>query len=71
MASKDTRMSKQGTAGKRKHVTIPQKIEIIRRLESGKSKRGVVASCIIGSLTVYGIKKWKDRLQSLWHQMKV
>jgi hypothetical protein len=31
-------MSKQGTAGK-KHVTlmIPQKLEIIRRLESGTS----------------------------------
>jgi hypothetical protein len=39
MASKDTKMSKQGTAGKRKHVTlmIPQEFEIIRRSESGKS----------------------------------
>jgi hypothetical protein len=31
-------MSKQGTAGKRNHVTlIPQKLEIIRRFESGES----------------------------------
>jgi hypothetical protein len=40
MASKDTKMSKQHTAAKRKHVTliIPQKLEMIRRLESGETK---------------------------------
>jgi hypothetical protein len=40
MASKDPKMSKQGTAGKRKPVTlmIPQKLEIIRRLEVAKAK---------------------------------
>jgi hypothetical protein len=40
MASKDPKVSKQGTAGKKKHVTllIPQKLEIIGRLESGKSQ---------------------------------
>jgi hypothetical protein len=34
-----TPMSKQGNAGKRKHVTltIPQKCEIINRHESGES----------------------------------
>jgi hypothetical protein len=33
------KVSKQSTAGKAKHVTLtaPQKLEIIRRLESGKS----------------------------------
>ena len=33
MASKDPKMSNQGTAGKRKHVTlmVPQKLDIIRR----------------------------------------
>jgi hypothetical protein len=38
MASKDPKMSKQGTAGKGKHgtLTIPQKVQIIR-FESGKS----------------------------------
>jgi len=38
MASKDPKLSKEGTAGKRKHTTstIPQKIEIIRWLESKK-----------------------------------
>jgi hypothetical protein len=39
MASKDPKRREQGTAGMRKHATvmIPQKLEIIRRLESGKS----------------------------------
>jgi hypothetical protein len=39
MASEHAEMSKQGTAGKRKCTTlmIPQKLGIIRRLESGKS----------------------------------
>jgi hypothetical protein len=39
MASDDTKMRKQGTAGKIKHVTstVLQKLEIVRGLESGKS----------------------------------
>jgi len=38
MTSKDPKLSKQGTAGKRKHTTstIPQKLEIIRWLEGNK-----------------------------------
>jgi hypothetical protein len=36
---------------------IPQNLEIIRRLESGKSRREVVASYINESSTVNGIKK--------------
>jgi hypothetical protein len=38
MASKDPKMCKQGTAGNRMHVslTIPQKLEITSKLESGK-----------------------------------
>jgi hypothetical protein len=43
MASKDPKMCKQGTAGNRMHVslTIPQKLQITSRLESGKNqKRG-------------------------------
>jgi hypothetical protein len=64
VASKDPKMSKQGTAGKRKHVTltIPQKTEIIRRPESGTSQREVMASYSIASCTIYDIKKWKDQL---------
>jgi hypothetical protein len=39
MASEYPKMSKQGTAGKRKHVTLTvfQKHEIIRRFENGES----------------------------------
>jgi hypothetical protein len=46
MASKDSQMGKQGTAGKRKHITlmIYQKLEIIWRLESGETQREVMAS---------------------------
>jgi hypothetical protein len=42
MASKHPKVSKQGTDGKRKHVTltIPQKPKIIRRLESDDNQRG-------------------------------
>ena len=49
MASEAPKVSKQGTAGKRKHVTlIPQKPEIIRRLESDDNQREVVTSYNIG-----------------------
>jgi hypothetical protein len=39
MASKVPKRRAKGTAGMRKHATlmIPQKLEIIRRLESNKS----------------------------------
>jgi hypothetical protein len=39
MALKDLKMSKQGTVGKRNHVTlmIPQKVEIIKKLEIGRN----------------------------------
>jgi hypothetical protein len=66
MALKDPQSSKQGTAGKRKHVTlmIPQILEIIRRPESGKSQSVVQAAYNIGSSTIYDIIKQKDLLQS-------
>ena len=50
MTSEDPQMSKEYTADRRKRVTlvIPQKLEIIMRLESGKSCSVVVASCNIG-----------------------
>jgi hypothetical protein len=48
--AKYPKMCKQGTAGKRKHVTltVPQKLEIIRRLENSESQREVMASYDIG-----------------------
>jgi hypothetical protein len=59
MASEDPKMRKQGTAGKRKHVTsmIPQKLEIIRIHESGKSQSVVMATYSLGSSAIYDIKK--------------
>jgi hypothetical protein len=44
MASEDPKMSTQCVVGKRQHITlmIPQNLEVIRRLESGKSQNVVV-----------------------------
>jgi len=51
MASENPDMSNQGTAGKRKHVTlmVSQKLEIIRSLECHEGQREVTASYYIGS----------------------
>jgi len=61
MASEVPKVNKQGTADKRKHVTImiPQKLQIIRRLESSKC-------CGMIHLIINHIwyKKWKDQLQT-------
>ncbi|KAG8563859.1 hypothetical protein GDO81_016221 [Engystomops pustulosus] len=58
--------SNQGPSVKRKHVTltIPQKLEIIRRLESGESRTSIMEEFNIGSSTIYDIKKRKDQLCS-------
>jgi len=57
-----SRVNKQGTADKKTHVTvmIPQKLQIIRRLESGKCC-GMI-HLIINQLWY---KKLKDPLQTL------
>jgi hypothetical protein len=62
-------MSKQSTAGKRKHVVtliIPQKLGLISRLESGDSRRVVTVSYNNRSSTIYiyiYIKNWEEQLQ--------
>jgi len=63
-------MSKQGTAGKRKCATlIAQKLEIIRRLEHGKSLK---CSCdflqhwIVNDLWY---KETRTSYNHLWHQV--
>jgi hypothetical protein len=65
MAYKDPVTSKQGLPGKGQHVTwtVSQELGIIRSLESGESWSAIVASYIIGSSTVYDIKKQMDHLQ--------
>jgi hypothetical protein len=46
MVSNDPQKRKKGTNDKMKHatLTIPQKIETIRKLKSGESQRQVMAS---------------------------
>jgi len=53
MVSKGIKMCKQGTAGNSKHITLmmPQKPVIIRRHESSKRQREVMASYTTGSST--------------------
>jgi hypothetical protein len=67
VASKDPKMSKQGSAGKRKHVTltIPQKPEIIRKLKSGKKLREDTASYNTVLSTIYNVKKQNGHLDHL------
>lgn len=64
MALRDAKMSKQCTAGKRKHInsTVSEMLEITRRLKSGESQREVMASYNIELSTVCDIKKCKDLL---------
>jgi hypothetical protein len=60
--SKDPNMSKQFTAGYKKHIilTNPEKLDIIKRLESHARKRDVTVPHNNGSSTIYDIKKWND-----------
>jgi hypothetical protein len=53
MASEDPTMNKQRIASKR---SLSQMLEIIRRLESGKSQKEIMASYGIVSSAVYDIK---------------
>jgi hypothetical protein len=55
MASKDPKLSKEGTAGKRKHRNLKK----IRNLKNGKNQRQVMASCSGGSTG------------HLWHHVKL
>ena len=54
MASEDPTMNKQGIASKR---SLSQTLEIIRRLESGKSQKEIMATYGIGSSAVCDIKQ--------------
>jgi hypothetical protein len=73
MISKDPKISKRGTPGNRKHITlmIPQKLKIIRLLESGKSQRVVMASHNIGSLTTMISRNRRTNYSHLWNHVKV
>jgi hypothetical protein len=64
---RDPEMNKQGASGKRKHliVTIPQKLERIRRVESDRSCSVIVATHDIGLSTVY---TKKQEYQFVWRK---
>jgi len=71
MASKDPNVSKQGTAGRRKHLTLTVQLEIIRGLVNDDSQRRVVASHNIGLSTIYDIKNGMTSYDCLWHHVSV
>jgi hypothetical protein len=64
VALKDPKMSKQCTAGKRKHVTLTvfQKLAYIGRLLIVAKAEEFMSSHNFGLSTVHDIKKWKDHL---------
>jgi hypothetical protein len=66
MTSNHSKMSSHSTAGKTKHVplTLPQKLEIIRRPESDKSRSVVQAAYNIAFSTIYDMKTQKYQLLS-------
>lgn len=73
MALKGPKMSKQGTVGKRKHVTslIPQKREMIIRFESGEGEERLwlLATLDCQLFMIYRIGR--TNYDHLWHQLKV
>ena len=66
MASNNPKMSRQGTAGRRKHITltIHLKLGIIWGPENGERWRAVMASFNNGLSTIYEIQQWNTQLQS-------
>jgi hypothetical protein len=59
MAHKESKISKQATAGITRNITftIPETLEIIRKPGSATSQSIFMAAYKIGLLTNYGIKK--------------
>jgi hypothetical protein len=57
-------VSKQSAAGKRKHATlmIPQKLEIILRLDRGKSCHVITTTYNVGMSNINDIKKQEVHL---------
>ena len=49
---------------KRNVLTLPKKIELIKRMEKGESRKKLIAEYGVGSSTLYNLKKQKDKLLS-------
>jgi len=73
MASYNTKMSIQGTAGNRKHVILifPQEHEIIRKLESVKGNERLWLSTSMNNELFMIQGHSRTNYDCLWHQVKV
>ena len=49
---------------KRNVLTLPKKIELVKRMEKGESREKLMAEYGVGSSTLYDLKKQKDKLLS-------
>lgn len=64
MASIEPKISKKAASGTTKHITltIPDTLEIIRKPRSATSQNVIIAAYKIELLTIYGIKKHKEKI---------
>jgi hypothetical protein len=64
MVSKEPKINKQAVAGTTRHITftIPETLEIIRKPGTATSQSVILAAYKIGLLTIYGIKKHKEKI---------
>jgi hypothetical protein len=64
MVPKEPKISKQAAAGITRHITftIPETLEIIRKLGSATSQSVIMVAYKTGLLTTYGIKKNKKKI---------
>ena len=63
MAPKEYKISKQAVAAKTSAITltIPERLEIIRRVGSATSQCDIMAAHKIGLMTIYGINTRKKK----------
>jgi hypothetical protein len=73
MACTDQKMSKQLTAGARKHrtLTVPQKLEIVSRTEYGKIQTEVIASYNTDQKISMIQRNGRTNYDHLLHQVEV
>jgi hypothetical protein len=64
MASREPKISKKAAAGIKRYITftIPDTLEIITKPESAISHSVTMAAYKIGLLTIYVIKKHKEKI---------
>jgi len=60
----EPKISKQAAVGTTKDITltIPETLEIIRKLGNATSQSVIIAAYKSGLLTIYGTKKYKENL---------